>query len=371
MHKVPLFDVSREHAALQSELHTAFSRVLQSGAYILGEEVAKFEQLSAEYLKVGHAVGLSNGSDALYLALLALGIGPGDEVITSPFTFVATAEAILRCGATPVFADIDAANFGLCPVSTARMRTERTRAVLFVHLFGHPGKIQEIAEYCDREGLFLIEDACQAFGACAGERCVGTLGDIGVFSFFPTKPLGGFGDGGLLVTANDTLAATVRSLRSHGVGPGGLYENLSGNYRLDAMQAALLSVKLGTVDASRYARTCIAERYIEALKGALHVISPTAPKPPIESAWSLFTVRAPTHRDELLKHLAANGVEARAYYPRLLSDQPIFQYRSHADELTFARLATDQVVSLPIYAGLSESAQDRVMDALQRFRPNA
>jgi dTDP-4-amino-4,6-dideoxygalactose transaminase len=366
-----LFDLRSEHDALRAQLRAAFERVLDSSAFILGSEVTALEEQVSSYLGARHAVGLSNGSDALYVALLALGIGPGDEVITTPFTFVATAEAILRCGATPVFADIDPENFCLCPASTKRMRTARTKAVLTVHLYGSPGTVEAIARYCDEEGLSLIEDACQAFGARVAERAVGTLGAIGVYSFFPTKPLGGFGDGGLVVTASETIARTVRSLRSHGVGPRGNYNQLGGNFRLDSLQAALVGVKLAHVNRHRAARTVLAQRYDAALAGHRLVRPPARPALSHTAAWSLYTVRVPRHRDTLAAYLATQGIETRSYYPHLLSAQPLFTSRARSDKLPCAEAISQEVLSLPIYSGLEQAAQDRVIDALLSFTPGS
>lgn len=367
---VPLFDLYLEHQTITDELTSAFQRVLRNSAFILGAEVSNFERHVVDYLGGGHAVGLSNGSDALFVALRTLGIGPGCEVITSPFTFVATAEAIVRCGATPVFADIEPDSFGLCPASTARMLSPKTRAVLAVHLYGHPGNVLELERFCAEHDLALLEDACQAFGAKAGGRPVGTIGTIGVYSFFPTKPLGGFGDGGLLVTQDDALAAQAKRLRSHGLGTKGDYELLGGNFRLDSLHAALLDVKLSRVDWAREERRAIASRYDRALAHSTHLRPPTPPDRSVESAWALYTIRVPRHRDALLRHLEAHHVEARIYYPKLLTDQPLFSSSSRADDLVHARVACREVVSIPIFAGLSFEVQQRVIEALGSFAPN-
>lgn len=343
---------------------------MASSSFILGAEVSHFEQQAASYLGSRYAVGLSNGSDALYLALRALDVGSGDEVITSPLTFIATAEAVLRCGATPVFADIEPDSFGLCPASTKRMRSSKTRAVLTVHLYGHPGTALELARYCQSENLPLVEDACQAFGASLGGRKAGTIGRVGIYSFFPTKPLGGFGDGGLLVTEDEGLAARVKAMRSHGMAAEGRFETLAGNFRLDGLQAALLGVKLKQVDRMRTCRQQIAQRYNEALAPLSHVCPPPAPPSAIESAWSLYTLRAPGQRNHLLSHLQASGIEARVYYPLLLPEQPLFVDHSRSDRLDCAKTATSQILSLPMYAGLSHDAQCRVIEAVASFEPH-
>lgn len=370
--EVPLFDLASDYEESKPALREAFERVLRQSSFILGQEVATFERRAAEFLGTPHAVGVSNGSDALFLALRAVGIGPGDEVVTTPLTFVATAEAILRCGATPVFADIEPEHLGLCPASTAKALSPRTRAVLYVHLFGHPGTITAIADLCAAKGLALIEDACQAFGAKVGDAHVGTLGDCGVFSFFPTKPLGGFGDGGLVVTGRADLADRVRSLRSHGVTPNGHYESLGGNFRLDGLQAALLDVRLSAVDAAMDARTRLARNYGERLADVRGLRCPTPPALPAVSAWSLYSIRvqgaALDARDLLRKRLATAGIETRAYYSTLLCDQPLFGGgSSRAVELGQARLAARTLLSLPLYPSLSDLAQLFVIDNLRRL----
>lgn len=370
MSKVPLFDLGPENVAQEAAFVEAFRRVLRSNAFILGPEVSGFERHVERYLGRGHAVGLSSGSDALYVALRALGIGPGDEVITTPFSFVATAEAIVRCGATPVFADIEPSSFGLCPASTARMRTSTTRAVLTVSLYGHPGTVLELERYCHDEGLFLVEDACQSFGATIDNRPLGTIGKIGVYSFFPTKPLGGIGDGGLLVTSDEALTETAKRLRVHGVNALGKYSTLGGNFRLDALQAALLDVRLGHVDESRNARRTLVEHYRVKLAESPYVHAPVVPATSVESAWSLCTLRIPEHRDRVQSHLAQWGIEARVYYATLLSEQPSLSAVSRSDDLPVARAASREVLSIPCYPGLPPQDQKRVIDALLSFSPD-
>jgi dTDP-4-amino-4,6-dideoxygalactose transaminase len=250
------------------------------------------------------------------------------------------------------------------------MRSSATRAVLTVSLYGHPGTVLELERYCHAEGLFLVEDACQSFGATIDNRPLGTIGKIGVFSFFPTKPLGGTGDGGLLVTSDEALAETAKRLRSHGINAIGKYSTLGGNFRLDALQAALLAVKLGHVDEARHARCTLVEQYRLKLAESSYVLPPALPADSVESAWSLFTLRIPRYRDRIQAYLAQHAIEARAYYSTLLSEQPALSAVSRSDDLPVARAASQQVLSIPCYAGLLPREQQRIIDALLAFLPD-
>lgn len=358
---IRLFELSAQNQGLAQKLDAAFERVRSRGAFILGEEVEAFERKCCEFLGLQHAVGVSNGSDALFLALLALGIGPGHEVITTPFTFIATGEAILRTGATPVFADIDPVTLCLSPERVATMFSTRTRAVIYVHLYGNPGPIADVAQLCAERNVFLVEDACQAFGASCSGRFAGAFGDIGCFSFFPTKPLGGLGDGGLCTTKDRVLHARLVSLRSHGQSQLGCSAGLGGNFRLDALQAALLSEKLPQVDSWRRAREVNARRYSDALLGCPSVNAvPVAPDS-VRHAYALTTVRVPSGRDQLMTFLAQRGIESRVYYPMLLSEHALFGSHCRRDALTQAERASREVLSLPNYYGLSVNAQERVI----------
>src|SRR5690625_2034501 len=248
--RFPMLDLQSEVAELWPELQPAVERVLRSGAFIGGAEVERFETEVAAYLGAEHAVGLNSGTDALILGLEALGVGPGDEVITTPFSFFATSEAILRLGATPVFVDIDQHSLNLDVGLLEAAISERTKAILPVHIFGLPVRMGPLMEVAKRRGLAVLEDSAQAFGARVGGRAVGTLGAIGAFSFYPTKNLGAYGDAGLAVTDDAELATRLRSLRNHGSSPAEkyLHDGLGHNSRLDALQAAILSVKLARLD---------------------------------------------------------------------------------------------------------------------------
>ncbi len=365
LNPISIFDTRPQHEALSEALRAAFERVVASGAFILGDEVAAFERRCATLLGAAHAVAVSNGSDALFLALRALGVGPGDEVITTPFTFIASAEAILRTGATPVFADIDPGHLGLCPASTQRLLSAKTRAVLYVHLYGNLGSIAEHARLCQDHGLYLVEDACQAFGARLQERYAGVWGDIGCYSFFPTKPLGGLGDGGLCVTCDLNLVDRLQTLRTHGVARSGQCELLGGNFRLDALQAALLSEKIAYVEDWRLARQCIAARYTEALRACRHLQTPLDPPTLATPAWSLYTLRVPNDREGLRIHLEKAGIESRSYYPIVLADHAAIASRCRHDALTQAVRASHEVLSIPVYFGLTAAAQQRIIQKIQ------
>lgn len=364
LNHIAIFDTRPQHAALSESLNAALARVISSGSFILGNEVSTFERRCATQLGAAHAIGVSSGSDALFLALTALGIGPGDEVITTAFTFVATAEAILRTGATPVFADIDPAHFGLCPDSTRRMLSPKTRAVLYVHLYGNPGAVAEHARLCKDNGLLLIEDACQAFGARLDSRHAGTWGAVGCYSFFPTKPLGALGDGGLCVTDDSRLAERLRLLRVHGLSRDGQWELVGGNFRLDALQAALLSEKLGLVEGWRIERARLAARYRDALQTCRHVELPWVPPDTAAPAWSLYTVRVARGREGLQRHLNDLDIESRVYYPANLANHATVVDRCRCDTLLETVRASREVLSIPIYFGLTNEQQQRIIEAI-------
>lgn len=355
---------------MTAALREAYERVQSNGTFILGPEVAAFEGACAQMLGVPHAVGVSSGSDALLLALRALRIGPADEVITTPFTFAATAEAIVRAGATPVFADIDPETLCLSANSVEAMLTPRTRAVLFVHLYGNPCGIEEVAELCRRKGLPLVEDACQAFGATVAGRAAGGFGDVGCFSFFPTKPLGALGDGGLCVTADPSLAKTLSSLRQHGMDSEATVVRMGGNYRLDALQAAFLLEKLTSVERWRFERDRNASRYAEALAGCPRISFKLPERDSVRHAWALTTIRVPEGREQLRAYLARRRIETRVYYPKVLSAHDFFGHYPRA-ELRQAERASHEVLSIPNHFGLSDASHHRVVASLLAWGESA
>lgn len=363
--RVPLVDLGATYQEYEEELVAVFQRVLRGGRYILGPEIETFEAKVAEWLGASHCIAVSSGTDALLAALLAMRIGPGDEVITSPLTFVSTAEVILRVGATPVFADICPRCLCLDPAAVASLLNSRTRAIIPVHLCGELGHIDELVTMARDHGIFVIEDACQAFGSkTTSGRNAGTLGDIGCFSFFPTKILGAIGDAGLLCTENATWADRLRSLRSHGRTDKHHFSGLGGNFRIDALHAALLSVLLQRVDGWISTRSAIAHGYTKALAAVPGISTPSTCANG-NRAWSVYTIRVQQHRDHLAQHLKTAGIETGIYYPTTLADQPIFEHVVPATvSIEQARLATREVLSLPIHPGMTRASQTLVVKSV-------
>jgi dTDP-4-amino-4,6-dideoxygalactose transaminase len=359
--QVPLLDLGAQHAPLREALDAAFLRVLDSGHFILGPELDALERELCAFLKVPHALGVSSGTDALLASLMALGIGPGDEVITTPFSFFATAGCIARLGARPVFADIDPATFNLDPAQVEARITPRTRAVIVVHLFGRPCEMRPFLALSARHGFAILEDVAQALGANTDAGPVGAVGATGSFSFFPSKNLGALGDGGLITTSDAGLADTLRKLRAHGAEPKYHHLLLGGNFRLDGLQAALLRVKLPHVDAWTRGRRKNAAQYHAHLTAAglpAERLAPPAPHP--EHVFHQYVVRS-DRRDALRDGLAARGIGSAVYYPEPLHLQPCFAQLGHvAGDFPHAERACREVLALPIYAELAEAQLERV-----------
>jgi dTDP-4-amino-4,6-dideoxygalactose transaminase len=363
---VPFLDLARETESLGEELREALEGVLRTGRFIFGPNVGALEEEIAAYLGVRHAVGLNSGTDALIIGLEALGVGKGDEVVTSPFTFVATAEAIYRTGATPVFVDIDPVTFNLDPGAVEDRITDRTRVLLPVHLFGHPADMDPLLEIAKRRGLRVVEDAAQAFGAEYRGRKAGGLADAAAFSFYPTKNLGAYGDGGMLVTDDDEVADRARALQNHGA----LDKYRSGlpghNSRLDEVQAAVLRVKLPRVDAWSDVRREMARRYGEELASVPDVASPSE-APWARHVWHQYTIRLPRDlRDPIREKLTAAGIATAVYYPAPL--HTLGAYRSETPQPEAER-AAEEVLCLPIGPTLPEDTVPRVTDELRRLLP--
>jgi dTDP-4-amino-4,6-dideoxygalactose transaminase len=362
---IPTQDLAAHNEALAVELDEAARRVLRSGRYIDGPEVAAFEHEAAAALGIAHAVAVSSGTDALLALLMALGIGPGAEVVTTPFSFIASASSIARLGAVPVFADVEPLTLNLDPDAASARIGARTRAVLAVHLFGRAARVRPVKEACTAAGIPLVEDAAQAIDARAGARPVGTLGAGGALSFFPAKNLGGFGDGGMVVTEDAALAARVRLLRAHGSKTRYHHELLGGNFRLDELQAALLRVKLPHLPRWSARRRAIAARYRERLHRLPLVTPPDDPG----CVWNQFVVRAPDRRrDPLQAFLAARQIATAVHYPRPLHLQPCFAELGHRPgDFPHAERACDEVLGLPVYPELPDEAVDRVCDTIGAF----
>lgn len=370
--RIPVLDLAPEHEALWEDLSSEALRVLRSGRFVLGPDVERFEAEVADYLGVAHAVGLNSGTDALFIGLRALGIEPGDEVVTTPFTFFATAEAISLIGATPVFCDIEAESFNIDPARLEAAIGPRTRAIVPVHLFGRPADVTAIGEIAGRRGLRVLEDCAQSIGATVsmdGEarRHTGSFGDAGAFSFYPTKNLGAFGDGGLLTTDDDGTAEVARMLRMHGERSRYHNEMLGYNSRLDALQAALLSVKLGRLDAFNEDRRRAARRYGVLLEDLVAAGALTAPTVSEGHVFHQYTVRIHEgRRDEVRAYLDRAGVGTMVYYPIPVHRLPVYAEAYDDTRLPVAETAATEVLSLPLWPSIEPAVQERVAAELAR-----
>jgi dTDP-4-amino-4,6-dideoxygalactose transaminase len=327
----------------------------------LGPEVKAFESEVAAYLGVKHAVGVNSGTDALIIGLRALGIGPGDEVITTPFSFFATAESISQVGAKPVFVDIEEASFNLDPTLIEAAITPRTKAIMPVHLYGRPCEMDAILAIAKRHGLKVIEDCAQSFGARYQGKATGTLGDVGAFSFYPTKNLGAYGDGGLMVTNDDHIAELARMLRAHGAKERYHHELFGYNSRLDALQAAILRVKLPHIDAWNAQRREVAARYNDLLSHMPGVIAPEITDGHIFHQYTIRLLEA--DRNSVQQALAEQGIGTMVYYPVPQDRLPVYAGQYPVNPVS-ERLAA-QVLSLPIWPSLTAEVQRRVVDALR------
>ena len=362
-------DLKAQFAAIREEVMQAISGVMESQLFILGKEVRAFEEETAALLGAKHAIACASGSDALMLALMALGIGPGDEVITAPFTFVATGGAIARAGATPVFVDIDPVTFNIDPAKAAEALTSRTRAIMPVHLFGLSADLEPLVKVAKERNVAIIEDAAQAIGARYHGKAVGTIGEFGCFSFFPSKNLGGAGDGGLVTTEDAALAERLQLLRVHGSRKKYHHEILGVNSRLDALQAAILRVKLRHLEAWSQGRQSRAARYGEIFAQAnllQHVTLPQAPED-YYHVYNQYTIRC-GRRDELRQHLQQRAIPTEIYYPVSLHLQPAFSYLNYREgQLPVSEAASREVLSLPVFPELSDAQQDSVVAAIADF----
>lgn len=368
--RVPLLDLKAQYAPIRDEILEAVTRVCDSQQFILGPEVAAFEKEVAEFCGVRHAIGLSSGTDALLVALMAIGVGPGDEVVTTAFSFFATAGVIARLGARPVFVDIEPRSFNIDPDAVAAAITPRTRAIMPVHLFGRCCDMDPIMQVARARGIVVIEDAAQAIGARDGQgRQAGTIGDIGCFSFFPSKNLGAFGDAGLAVTNDTTLAERLRMLRVHGSHPKYYHRLVGGNFRLDAIQAAVLRVKLRYLDKWSAARRANAARYRE-LFAADSVPDVVLPEDVPGHIYNQFVVRV-SRRDALRKAVTEAGVGTEIYYPVPLHLQECFASLGWKEgSLPESETAAAQVLALPIYPELTADQQAHVVGVLKNESVN-
>ena len=366
--KVPLLDLVAQHQTIREDVMAVVTRVFDSQQFVMGAEVADFEREVGEYCHAKHAIGCASGSDALLLALMALGVGAGDEVITTSFTFFATASAVTRLGARPVFVDIAYDDFNLNVELLERAITPRTKAIMPVHLFGQCARMDVIADIAAKHNLPIVEDAAQAIGADFKGQRAGKMGAIGCFSFFPSKNLGGAGDGGLMTTEDDELAAKLRILRVHGMEPKYYHQVVGINSRLDALQAAVLRVKLRRLDDWSEARRANAARYEQwfAAAGVEEIVLPKA-HADSRHIYNQYTIRC-QRRDELKAHLQAAGIGTEVYYPVPLHLQECFAFLGgKLGDLPETEQAMRECLSLPIYAELTADQQQYVVEKIAEF----
>jgi dTDP-4-amino-4,6-dideoxygalactose transaminase len=370
-HKIPILDLSAQYQSIKAEIHDAIDRVLESGHFIMGLDVKQFEQEVAAYLGVKHAIAVNSGTDALVIGLRSLGIGPGDEVITTPFSFFATAESISNVGATPVFADIDPHTFNIDPNKIKEKISDHTKAIMPVHLYGNPAAMGQILDIAQAHSLKVIEDCAQSFGATYAGTCstcddacsnatksmiagkmTGVIGDVGAFSFFPSKNLGAYGDGGLIATDDDVVADLARMLRVHGAKKKYHNEVLGYNSRLDTLQAAILRVKLPHINVWNAGRRHVAQTYNQLLANTPEIITPELSDGHVFHQYTIRIVNG--KRDQVSSHLASTGISTMIYYPIPQDRLPIYagKYSINAvsDELSA------QVLSLPIWSELDDDA---------------
>lgn len=373
MNTVPPVNLTLQYQQIHDEVSTAVQAVLASGRYIGGTIVEQFEQQFAGYIGVSEVISCNSGTDALFLALRALEIGPGDEVITTPFTFIATAEVISAVGATPVFVDIEAETFNLNIEQVEAAITDKTRAIIPVHLFGLPLNMTRLMAIAQSHHLIVIEDCAQATGAEWNGQKVGSIGHIGCFSFFPTKNLGACGDGGAMTTNDRAIATKIRQLKDHGQTSKYCSEFVGVNSRLDSLQAAILSIKLKYLDHWNQKRQTIAQRYHQFFS---HLPGITIPQvnSPATSVWNQYTLRIDSPststtislRDQLRSQLQQQGIGTMVYYPIPLHLQPLYRPQGdHAEQFPVAEQVAQEVLSLPMFPELSPQQQDQVIDGLK------
>ena len=370
--QVPLIDLKPQYDALRGEMRAALERVFDSQQFILGEDVRRLEDEVARYTGAEHAVGCASGSDALLLALLALDVGPGDEVVTTPFTFFATAGAIARAGARPVFVDIEPRTYNLDPSKLEAAVGGRTRAVVPVHLYGQCAEMDEIIGAAGCRNLLVVEDAAQAIGAEDRGRRAGSMGAAGCFSFYPTKNLGAAGEAGMVTTNDADVAARLRRLRTHGGATEYQHEELGFNSRLDTLQAAVLRVKLPHLDAWSEARRERADTYTRLLAdaGLLELLTPPSVRADARHIFHLYVIRVPppASRDALIEHLKSNGVGTKVYYPVPMHLQQCFAHLGYEEgDFPEAEGAARETLALPMFPELTEEQQAYVVETIRRF----
>ncbi|MDR2136664.1 MAG: DegT/DnrJ/EryC1/StrS family aminotransferase [Synergistaceae bacterium] len=375
--KLPILDLKRSYATIKEEVREALERVLESQAFILGQEVRTFEEHVESYLEGGTAVGCASGTDALILALMALDVGPGDEVVTTPYSFFATASCIVRLGATPVFADIDPRTYNIDLKDVATKFGPKTKVFLPVHLFGQMTPIDEVTDLCRERGIAVVEDAAQAFGTWRrvrrrGEDAIvraGVMGDVGCYSFFPTKNLGAYGDAGMVAAKAPEIGERLRKLRVHGAGTTYLHDEVGMNSRLDAIQAAILDVKFRHLEEWNAERRVIADRYrmYFDMKNLGEFVTLPAELEGNFHIYHQYAIRVP-RRDELMARLEEQGLSTRVYYPLPLHLQKCFAFLGYGpgDFPESERLSRESL-ALPIFNGLLAEEQERLVNAIAKF----
>lgn len=367
---VPLLDLKEQNAALRPEIEAALARVLDSNGFILGDEVAALEEELAAYCGTKHAIGCASGSDAILLALMALDVGPGDEVITTPFSFFATVSSITRLGATPVFVDIDPPTYNLDVGQIESKITSRTKAIEPVHLYGQCADMSELIAVAEKHGIPIVEDAAQAIGAEDNGRRAGSMGAIGCFSFYPSKNLGGMGDGGFLTTSDDDLAKKLHALRVHGAEERYYHKHVGLNSRLDGFQGAVLRVKLPHLDGWTEKRRENALRYKTLFTdlGLAEEIGLPVERPNVRHIYNQYVIRVPGRRDDLRAHLSAAGVGTDIYYPVPLHLQECFAYLGvKPGVLPESEKAANETLALPVYPELRPEQQQHVVKTIANY----
>ncbi|MFK0734349.1 MAG: DegT/DnrJ/EryC1/StrS family aminotransferase [Gloeotrichia echinulata HAB0833] len=366
---IPVLDLKPQYEFLKPEIQLAISRVVESGQFIMGPDVKLFEQEVAEYLGVRHTISVNSGTDALVIGLKALGIGAGDEVITTPFSFFATAESISNVGATPIFVDINPNTFNINPAAIVEKITPQTKAIMPVHLYGNPAEMSAILDIAQEYNLKVIEDCAQSFGARyytnnredINGKHTGTIGDVGAYSFFPSKNLGAYGDGGLIVTNNDQVAEVARMLRVHGAKKKYHNEVLGYNSRLDTLQAAVLRVKLPHIDAWNEGRRRVAKTYNELLAGVAGVVTPELADGHVFHQYTIKVVDS--DRNSVQKYLADQGISTMIYYPVPQDKLPVYQGQYPANPVS--DLLAEEVLSLPIWPEMEQPIIEQVVDGIR------
>ncbi len=362
--RIPMVDLQAQYIDIKEELSAVLGGILESCQFILGPNVAELEREVADYIGTKHAVAVANGTDALHLALATSDIGEGDEVITSPFTFIATAEAVSYTGARPVFVDVEEDTFNMDPSRVEAALTPRTKCILPVHLFGHPAKVGPLLEFAVTNGLSFIEDCAQSFGAHYKLSRTGSFGDAGCFSFFPSKNLGCYGDGGMVTTDSDAMAGRLRSLRNHGSSKRYYHDEIGYNSRLDELQAGILRLKLKRIETYNMKRRSVATRYSELLSGIPGVKTP-AEKDGYFHVYHQYTIIT-ERRDEVMRALADKGIASAVYYPVPLHLQPSYAALGHGKgDFPVAERLAERVLSLPMFPELKQEDVDLVCETIR------